>query len=131
APGGRRPLASSALPSVVAPPLSAEDLGRIAALNPLLAAANPLLALAVQLRASPAGGDLAILRDTLVRSIREFEVNARSRGIRPEVVVAARYCLCTLLDEVIATTPWGAGGAWANQSLLATFHNDAWCGERL
>jgi type VI secretion system protein ImpK len=65
-----------------------------------------------------------------VRSIREFESTARAKGVRPEVVVAARYCLCTLLDEVIATTPWGAGGAWAKQSLLVTFHNEAWGGEK-
>lgn len=130
APGGRRPLTSSPSPSAAAPPLSAEDLGRIGALNPLLAAANPLLALAVQLRTSPSAGDLALLRDTLVRSIREFESNARGKGVRPEVVVAARYCLCTLLDEVIATTPWGGGGAWAKQSLLVTFHNEVSGGEK-
>ena len=130
APGGRRPLVSSAPTSAYAPPLSAEDLGRLGALNPLLGGANPLLTLALQLRSSPTVADLDRLRETLVRSIREFEANARNRGVRTEVVVAARYCLCTFLDEVIATAPWAAGGAWANKSLLVTFHNEGWGGEK-
>ena len=130
APGGRRPVVSTAPTSSHAPPLSAEDLGRLGALNPLVGAANPLLTLAVQLRSSPTVADLDRLRETLVRSIREFEANARNRGVRPEAVVAARYCLCTFLDEVIATAPWAAGGAWANKSLLVTFHNEGWGGEK-
>ena len=131
APGGRRPLASSPpLAPAYALAVSIEDLGHIGGLNPLLAAANPLLNLAVQLRSTPALGDLERLRETLVRGLREFESNARSKGVRAEMVVAARYCLCTFLDEVIATTPWGAAGAWANKSLLITFHNEAWGGEK-
>jgi type VI secretion system protein ImpK len=130
APGGRRPVASASPTSAVAPMLTAEELGHVSALNPLVAAANPLLALALQLRSSPTVGDLERLRDTLIRLVREFESTARSRSVRGEVVIAARYCLCTFLDEVIATTPWGAGGTWANKSLLVTFHNEAWGGEK-
>jgi type VI secretion system protein ImpK len=131
APGGRRPIVSAA-PAVTqtVAPLSTEDLGRVGALNPLVGAANPLLTLAVQLRSSPTVGDLERLRDTLTRSIREFEASARAKSVRPEVVMAARYCLCTFLDEVIATTPWGAGGTWANNSLLVSFHNESWGGEK-
>ncbi|HKQ23911.1 MAG TPA: type IVB secretion system protein IcmH/DotU [Burkholderiales bacterium] len=131
APGGRRPIVTASIPATqTAAPLSAEDLGRVGALNPLVGAANPLLALAMQLRNSPTVGDLQRLRDTLTRSIREFEANARTRSVRTEVVIAARYCLCTFLDEVIATTPWGAGGTWANNSLLVSFHNESWGGEK-
>jgi len=131
APGGRRPIVSG--PVAAAQPaaaLSTEDLGRVGALNPLVGAANPLLTLAVQLRSSPTVGDLQRLRDTLTRSVREFEASARAKSVRAEVVMAARYCLCTFLDEIIATTPWGAGGTWANNSLLVSFHNESWGGEK-
>lgn len=131
APGGRRPIVSASAPATqTAAPLNTEDLGRVGALNPLVGAANPLLSLAAQLRSSPAVGDLQQLRDTLTRSIKEFETNARAKSLRSEVVMAARYCLCTFLDEVIATTPWGAGGTWANNSLLVSFHNESWGGEK-
>jgi type VI secretion system protein ImpK len=137
APGGRRPNVAAATTSAAAAPssqpastLSSEELGRVAALNPLVGSANPLLSLAVQLRNSPTVGDLQQLRDTLIRSIREFETNARAKSVRAEVVMAARYCLCTFLDEIIATTPWGAGGTWANNSLLVSFHNEGWGGEK-
>jgi len=130
-PGGRKPIVTAPLSASPPPaPLNIDDLGHFGALNPLVAAANPLLTLAVQLRNTPAVGDLARLRDTLSRAVREFESDARGKGIRGEVVIAARYCLCTFLDEIIATTPWGAGGAWANSSLLVSFHNESWGGEK-
>jgi type VI secretion system protein ImpK len=45
--------------------------------------------------------------------------------------MAARYILCTLLDEAAASTPWGGGGAWGRYSLLAMFHNETWGGEKV
>jgi type VI secretion system protein ImpK len=50
-------------------------------------------------------------------------------GIAPETIIGARYALCTLLDEVAASTPWGSG-LWAKQSLLVLFHNETWGGEK-
>jgi type VI secretion system protein ImpK len=46
-------------------------------------------------------------------------------------VVAARYILCTALDEAVANTPWGAQAAWNKQSLLVQFHNETWGGEKV
>jgi type VI secretion system protein ImpK len=45
-------------------------------------------------------------------------------------IAAARYALCTLLDETISSTPWGGGGVWASRSLLVAFHNEAFGGEK-
>jgi type VI secretion system protein ImpK len=45
-------------------------------------------------------------------------------------VIGARYALCTALDETAAKTPWGGGGAWSRHSLLVTFHNETWGGEK-
>jgi len=100
-------------------------------LNPLLALANKLLAVVPQMRGTAHLPDAGALRDTLAQGIREFEAEARQQGIAPERVMAARYILCTLLDEVAAATPWGGGGVWGRQSLLATFHNETWGGEKV
>lgn len=99
-------------------------------LNPLLAAANPLLDVVPQLRATLQHSDSSGLREFLAQGIKTFEARAQASGVRPEKVIAARYALCTLLDEAIASTPWGGSGTWAKQSLLVMFHNEGWGGEK-
>ena len=99
-------------------------------LNPLVAAANPLLNMIPQLRSSVEHPNTAALRQGLAQGIRTFEARARAAGVSPEHVVAARYALCTVIDETAAGTPWGASGAWAQQGLLALFHNETSGGEK-
>ena len=106
---------------------SALDAGGI---NPLVAAANPLLDVVPQLRATLQHPDPARLRDSLALAIRTFEARAQAAGVRPEHIIAARYALCTLLDEAAAATPWGGSGTWSSHSLLVMFHNEAWGGEK-
>ena len=129
-PQGRTALAHAhartAVMQVAAEPLAP---GEISGINPLVAAANPLLDMVPQLRATLQHPDPAALRDALARDIKAFEVRAREAGIAPETIVGARYALCTLLDEVAASTPWGSG-VWAKQSLLVMFHNETWGGEK-
>lgn len=99
-------------------------------LNPLLAVANPLLMLVPQVRATRQA-DPAALRASLAHGIREFATLAQEKGIAPERVMAARYVLCTMLDEAAADTPWGGGGVWGRYSLLAEFHNEVFGGEKV
>ena len=107
--------------------LGAADSG----INPLLALANPLLAVVPQIRATSQLADPGALKDSLAQGIRAFEARARQQGIAPERVMAARYILCTLLDEAAAGTPWGGSGVWGRHSLLAMFHNETWGGEKV
>lgn len=100
-------------------------------LNPLLAAANPLLNLMAQMRHFTQMQDVAALRDNLAQGIKNFEATARAAGIANEKVIAARYTLCTALDETAASTPWGGSGTWAAHSLLVLFHNETWGGEKV
>ena len=100
-----------------------------AGLNPLVRAANALLELALPLRQRAAIADIEGLRAELARMVRTFEQDARASGIDTEKLAAARYCLCTCIDEAISGTPWGSG-VWASRSLLVTFHNEASGGER-
>jgi type VI secretion system protein ImpK len=130
---GRRPAsgaaqraAPAAAPRTAQPATPPETSG----LSPLLAAANPLLDLVPQLRSTLQHADPAGLRDNLAQGIRAFETRAQTAGVRPERIIAARYALCTLLDETAASTPWGGSGVWARHSLLVMFHNEAWGGEK-
>ena len=40
------------------------------------------------------------------------------------------YGLCCLLDDMVLNTPWGSKSSWSNESLLVTFHKEAWGGNR-
>ncbi|MBI5718667.1 MAG: DotU family type VI secretion system protein [Burkholderiales bacterium] len=100
-------------------------------LSPLLAAANRLLLLVPSLRQMRSAPDPAALRASLAQGVRDFVTTAQSHGVAPERVMAARYILCTMLDEAAADTPWGGGGTWGRHSLLAEFHNEASGGEKV
>jgi type VI secretion system protein ImpK len=100
-------------------------------LNPLVSLANSVLALVPQLRATSHHENPILLKEQIAHSIREFERRARSQNIAAERVMAARYVLCTLIDEAAASTPWGGSGAWARNSLLVAFHNESWGGEKV
>jgi len=102
-----------------------------ASLNPLVQCAAPLLAAAPRLRATPRHANPAALREQLAESVRRFEAGARAQGLPNDQVIAARYVLCTLLDEAAASTPWGGSGAWSAHSLLVQFHNEGWGGEKV
>ena len=102
-----------------------------ASLNPLVQAAAPLLGAAPRLRVMVRHPNPQALRESLAESVRRFEAGARAQGLPNEQVVAARYVLCTLLDEAASSTPWGGSGAWSAQSLLVQFHNEGWGGEKV
>ncbi|MBB5459491.1 type IVB secretion system protein IcmH/DotU [Paraburkholderia sp. Cpub6] len=114
------------------PPLRAElgdFLSGVA--NPLVRAANPLLLLTVQLRHSVAPPtDVGRLREQAVAQVRSFERYAQGAGIDTQSIVAARYVLCTMLDESVNNAPWGDLSGWAQKTLLVTFHGEAYGGAK-
>jgi type VI secretion system protein ImpK len=99
-------------------------------INPLVQAATPLLVLAGRLRGQVAQADIDALRRQTTQEIRAFEDRARDAGVPPEDILASRYALCTVIDEAVMNTPWGAQSGWASQSLLVTFHKEASGGEK-
>ncbi|KGF80297.1 hypothetical protein IA69_19175 [Massilia sp. JS1662] len=132
APGGRRTAPSQ--PPASAPPPPTPD-GAPAqlhgvGLNPLVRAANPLLDLVPPLRRMASHPDVEALRMQLIQAIKTFETAAKAAHVNHDQIAAARYSLCTLLDETISSTPWGGGGVWASRSLLVAFHNEAFGGEK-
>ena len=125
-------VAQPAAPSApMAAPAGLPETPAVAGLNPLVQAAAPLLALGPRLRTMARHPDPAALRMSLVEAIKRFEAAVRAMGVPNQEVVAARYILCTMLDEAAASTPWGGSGAWASQSLLVQFHNESWGGEKI
>ena len=141
-PGGRRGPAAPAAPAPVAPqqrygqqpqayaqpPAALPDLA--GGLNPLTAAATTLLALIAQLRDSASHPDPNSLFQHVSQEVQQFEAAARSKGEGPDVILGARYVLCTSIDETVLNTPWGSQSVWATQTLLGTFHNETWGGEK-
>jgi type VI secretion system protein ImpK len=97
--------------------------------NPIVRAANPLLLLAMQLRHSVAPpADVARLREQAVAEVHSFERYAQDAGIGTQTVMAARYVLCTMLDEAVNSSPWGELTGWAQKTLLVTFHGETYGG---
>ena len=124
--GTRKPL-----DSLISGPALSTDLPEIqSGANPLAVAANPLLNLIPQIRVMAQHPDPGQLRNYLVEQMQLFERRALEALVPPETVIGARYALCTALDETAAKTPWGGGGAWSRHSLLVTFHNETWGGEK-
>lgn len=99
-------------------------------LNPLVSAAASLLSEIVRLKHSQQGEDLAVLNQALADGVRQFEQHALQEGLENGDVMAARYVLCTVLDEAVVTTAWGDQSTWAQMSLLSQFHNETFGGEK-
>lgn len=132
-PGGRGPRPASGdgqteRRSVPQPAAGAQIVG--AGMNPLVAAATPLFSLVGQLRNTLTHPDIASLHSHVSQEIMNFEADARDKGEPAESILAARYALCTLIDETVLSTPWGTESNWGNQTLLVRFHNETWGGEK-
>jgi len=140
-PGGRKPHVQTSLPSST--PLDTRTTannseGSVnwheqivhATDNSLTGAAISLLSLVAQLRSTTSHPDVAGLRARIIEEIKQFEIKIKNQGVPSEQVQAARYALCTLLDETVLNTPWGCNSIWSTQSLLIFFHKESWGGEK-
>ena len=99
-------------------------------LNPLVNAASTLIAVFEKTRSAVSHPDVGGLHQRLVSEIKSFENNAKEAGIKPEIVLSARYALCVALDEAVLNTPWGSESAWPQRTLLSVFHNETSGGEK-
>lgn len=105
-------------------PPSAADLTTGSGLNPLVNAAATLIAVFEKTRQAVAHPDVGGLHQRLTNEIRIFEDNARQVGLQPEILLAARFCICAVLDEAVLNTPWGSESGWTQRTLLSLFHNE-------
>src|SRR5262245_39496403 len=119
-PKPRVPASATAVPaSMPGAPADAlpQDVGTLGLLNPLVSAAGKLLVPAARLRTLVQPPNVQALRASTADAVGQFEADARRAGIGGESVLAARYVLCTAIDEAVACTPWGAQSGWNKQSL--------------
>ncbi|NRF67182.1 DotU family type IV/VI secretion system protein [Aquincola sp. S2] len=108
-------------PSVPAPgfePPEVADADRLA--RALHDSARPLIALASQLRRAVVDAPEG-LKPALADAVERFERELAGAGWDERGLSAASYLLCAWVDEVVADTPWGAGGA----GLLERFHGES------
>lgn len=99
-------------------------------LNPIVNAASTLIAVFEKTHQSMSHADVGGLHQGLTNEIRLFENKLKEIGVKPEIVLSARYCVCTALDEAVLNTPWGTESGWSQRSLLSVFHNETAGGEK-
>lgn len=99
--------------------------------NALVRAATPLLLLAVQLRHSTRAPDIAALREGCMARLHRFEEDVRHHGVDTKTAMAARYVLCTVLDEAVLASPWGDASGWSQRTLLVAFHGETYGGAKV
>ena len=97
--------------------------------NPLIEAAKPVLILAnsMQQTTSQLSTDSLINKFSLL--INNFEENAEKNGAKYDAIQAGKYCLCTFVDELAVRAGW-ADETWSKNSLLVSFYDETWGGER-
>ncbi|MFK0380203.1 type VI secretion system protein TssL, long form [Pandoraea sp. NPDC090278] len=98
--------------------------------NPLLTAARPLLRALADMPQSLRPDQATHLKALLVEELCDFQAVCERANIRREHILAARYSLCTALDEAAQSTPWGLH-TWSANSLLIQLHGENEGGEKV
>ena len=99
--------------------------------NKLLELAMPLLGLSVRIRNMGAFENIDELHSRLTNEIANFQAEATALGYDDATTLAARYCLCSMVDESVLSQPWGADSIWPERPMLSIFHNETWGGEKV
>ena len=97
--------------------------------NMLVSCSMPLIHHAMSLASMAEPTDIHVVRSKLISDMGRFQNKAEQCISDQRHIVAARYLLCSFVDEVIATTPWGVSHRWGAESLLSYFHNETYGGD--
>lgn len=98
--------------------------------NRLLELAMPTLGLAVRIRNMGEFENVDALHSRLANEISSFQHEATMLEYDDATILAARYCLCSMVDESILSQMWGAESLWPERPMLSIFHNETWGGEK-
>lgn len=98
--------------------------------NKILEAGILLLGLCILLRKLNTVTDVEALLSQTKKEVSRFEKQLIAEGYNNATIMAARYVICTVLDESVLSQEWGAESVWSTQPLLSTFHKETWGGEK-
>ena len=97
--------------------------------NPIIEAAKSVFTLANAMKNSTTQLSVDNILFKFSTMIEDFEAEAEKNGAPYEMVKAAQYCLCTFVDESAVRSDW-ANESWSQKSLLVSFFDETWGGER-
>ncbi|RWX57228.1 type VI secretion system protein TssL, long form [Photobacterium chitinilyticum] len=97
--------------------------------NPLIEEAGSLLSLVGQIRSTADHSDVSFFQQCCIDLVHDYEARLRHLSIASEKTEAARYCICSFIDETVLNTVWGEQSNWSTESLLSTFHAETFGGE--
>ncbi len=100
------------------------------ALNPLIGAAAPLIMAVGKIKSQTYQASPTLLFNALVKEIKTFEEKARKLQYRSAIILAARYFLCSFVDEIAASSAEPIQKLWQQKTLLQTLQGEPWGGER-
>ncbi len=119
------PASNSVLPIALPTYYRSKAFSSNISINNLINASDPILTLVTKLRQIPAPPDANVLYLNLCHEIKAFENKAQTQGYRLQIIFAAKFVVCALLDELIAITLW-PNLEWKKYSLIETFHKENW-----
>ncbi len=97
--------------------------------NPIISAAKPVLVSSNAMKNSTTQLSTEKVLFRFSKMIEDFESEAEREGAPYEMVKAAQYCLCAFVDESAVRSGW-ANEEWSQKSLLVSFFDETWGGER-
>lgn len=97
--------------------------------NPIISAAKPVFVLSNAMKSSTTQLSTEKVLFKFSKMIEDFEAEAEQEGAPYEMVKAAQYCLCAFVDESAVRSGW-ANEEWSQRSLLVSFFDETWGGER-
>ena len=102
-------------------------------LNPLIDAATPLFGLILRIQDLEQYDNIDQLYNRVqgdIAAIHE-EIRKHEKNYDEPTQLSYRYCLCAFIDETVMATTWGTQSIWAQRSLLSSYHEETWGGEKV
>lgn len=98
--------------------------------NALVIAATPLLTFITHICHTVDHPNVPALKAQVIEEIKNLERKLSDLNYSARMIMAARYCICTAIDEAILSRPWGTNSMWVQEGLLSLFQKETYGGER-